>query len=91
MSDILFRVTNRSADDASTPRYQACTRVLKMANANIATTTPRIVSPDRNLWRNMFRNMSFSRSMIWSSYIESSKATAVCSTLFNRAASQGAR
>src|SRR5512143_4161599 len=57
--EMAFRVMRRAADEASTPRYQAATRVLSRPKASTAMATPTIVSADRSLWRKAFRNMSF--------------------------------
>src|SRR5512139_2238102 len=58
-----FRVMRRDADEASTPRYQAATRVLSRPKASTAMATPTTVSVDRSLWRKAFRKMSFRTNM----------------------------
>src|SRR5512138_446202 len=53
-----FRITRRLAEEASTPAYQAVTRVRSMPKARMAMVMPRIVSPVRSLWRKALRMRS---------------------------------
>jgi hypothetical protein len=63
-----FLVTRRVAEDASTPAYQALTKVRKSPKARMAMVIPKMVRLVRSLFRKAFLTRILRKNIIQETY-----------------------